>query len=74
MTGAVEAVVEEVVACNVSLVTTTGSVVAFVIELVAEVDVLVLVGTICLTGGVGVQLLIILVADTGSKMEANEKW
>lgn len=74
MTGAVEAVVEEVVACNVSLVTTTGSGVTFVVELVAEVDVLVLVGTICLTGGVGVQLLIILVADTGSKMEANEKW
>ena len=74
MTGAVEAVVEDAVACKVSLVTTTGSGAAFVVELVAGVDVLVLVGTICLTGGVGVQLLIILVEDTGSKMEANEKW
>ena len=72
MAGAVEATVEEAVARIVSLVTTTGSGVAFVVELVAGVDVSVLVGMICLTGGVGVQLLIILVTDTGSKMEANE--
>lgn len=71
---AVEVPAKEEEGWTISFVITTRSGVAFVLVVVAGKDVVsALVGTIFSTCGVGVQLLMILVTPTGSKMEAIEK-